>query len=741
MTTANVQLPLPAGHGDEIQASVRRPRKQVSRACDWCRARKIRCDNAQPCKACRQRNAQCTHKGIDDEPRTLPQALREVERLKQRVRELEANLLSTANRASIPTPDHTPSFSSPGFDGQVFSQGAPSHISSPPTFSCISKPQWKGIYVDTARSNQPSYYGAASSFYFVSRIGGYLGKALQQPCADQSMQLRAPSKNVHIDAATRDDVEDPAAAANERARFMTRPQEESLLRLFWEGYHCILPIIDEVEFRKHYASLWEPSRLCRKQCPLVDIILALCLQYGYAYIPHATTNPSGGEASLEDATIAGRWYYRRSQSLLMADLESPSTTTVQSYLFASVYLCCASFQNMSHIITAQAIRTAQVLGLHVEPPADMPSGEKELRKRIWWMLWTLDAKISSKLGRPFLIDGSQVTVTMLSDDMETASYNGATLGSYGPNVTWLSYAIHHQQLFLTMINVHDALWTRFGQVISQNGLSCLYTDPDAVEVCAKLLATRIPAMKAWVDTVPVELKMQRRGGGEPYSTGCLAVEIEALAPTWLQRQRVCLELSYHNVLINLTRPFITFYSHPGTYTPVAERHATTCVDHAVSFTLIMHQVVTESDLMSGWSEYFSMQWNAAITLVGFVLAYPIHPATLKARQALDKAVAVFDIFGANFAVSADAAAITRDLMAKADILAGRLSSGITSTTGGNDVAQATTVLDSINGTGDGLAWLDPSQQDGFGQFMDWALSVDSFNSFERFFNPGNPADL
>lgn len=73
MTTANVQLPLPA---DEIQTSVRRPRKQVSRACDWCRARKIRCDNAQPCKACRQRNAQCTHKGIDDEPRTLPQALR-----------------------------------------------------------------------------------------------------------------------------------------------------------------------------------------------------------------------------------------------------------------------------------------------------------------------------------------------------------------------------------------------------------------------------------------------------------------------------------------------------------------------------------------------------------------------------------------------------------------------------------------------------------------------------------------
>jgi hypothetical protein len=54
---------------------VRPARKQVSRACDWCRARRIRCDNGKPCKACRAREMECTHRG-GDEPRTLPQALR-----------------------------------------------------------------------------------------------------------------------------------------------------------------------------------------------------------------------------------------------------------------------------------------------------------------------------------------------------------------------------------------------------------------------------------------------------------------------------------------------------------------------------------------------------------------------------------------------------------------------------------------------------------------------------------------
>ncbi|CAK7202825.1 hypothetical protein SEUCBS139899_005552 [Sporothrix eucalyptigena] len=620
----------------------------------------------------------------------------------------------------------------------------------PPTFSPVSKPQWRGIYVDTAHLGRRSYYGPSSSFYFVSRIGSYLGNVLQQPLASELMQLRGPSKRVHRDEEETTDPNEYPPTIKESCGFLSRPQEEALFRLFWEGYHCLVPIVDEVDFRRHYASLWEPTRKCRRPSPLVDIILALCLQYGYAYIPPAVTGSTDSTAGtcLDDATSAGRWYYRRSQYLILADLESPSIATVQSYIFAISYLCCASFQNMSHILAAQAIRTAQVLGLHTEPAIDLPYGERELRKRIWWTLWIMDTKISSKLGRPFLVDGSQVTATMYSDSIEAASYNGATLGSHN-GVTWLTYALQNNQMYLAFVDVFHVLWENFGIIIHRKGLSCVYTDADAVEECAKIIAPKMSVMKAWAENVPSELKMRRRSGASPYCTNCLAVEINTLAPTWLQRQSVCLELSYHNALVNLTRPFITFYSHPGTYSPAAEHLATTCVDHAVSFMLIMHQIVTESDLMNNWSEYFSMQWNTAITLVGFVLAYPIHQATLKARRALDKAIIVFDFYGASFAVSADAAAITRDLAAKADMLAGRATNSSigtpTTTSASGSVAPAPliwgTSVNPVTAMAEDLAWLDPSQQDGFSQFMDWALSVDASSSFERFFNPANVSAL
>ncbi|KAI5460594.1 fungal-specific transcription factor domain-containing protein [Mariannaea sp. PMI_226] len=737
----------------ETPSSPKQTRKQVSRACDLCRARRIRCDNGEPCRACHQRGAECTHKG-DDEPRTLPAALRDIKRLKLRVRDLEAQIAILKLQQVRPTHVQTPNCSSNSEHAPIQrqqSQSLQAHSSFSPL--SIPRPQWRGIHVAAAGSDQVSYYGPASSFYLVGRIGRYLGKMLKQPYPDQSLQPRAAITNPHIAAGAHIDDREPSRSArvgniqerSDSVGTLDRRQEESLLRLFWEGYHCLLPIIDEVDFRNHYASLWEPSRRSRTQSPLVDIILALCLQYGYAFIPKQgpSQHPVRPDET-DDAMIAGRWYYLRAQSLLTADLENPSITTVQCYIFMVQYLCGASFHNMCHIMEAQAVRTAQVLGLHQEPSPDLSYGERELRRRIWWVLWTMDAKTSTKFGRPLVVDWAHVTVKMPSDDIDTASYNGATLGSWGPDVTWLTYSIHTQKVYRIMVDVYDALFFKCGEVIEQNALSCIYHDPKALESCANVLAISLPAMKSWTTEIPTGLKTSRRNGGEAFSTDRSPLEVEVLAPTWLQRQRICLELTYHNMVLNLTRPFITFYSHPNTYTPMAERHATTSVDHGVSFTLIMYQVLTETDLLNGWSEYFSLQWNVAITIVAFILAYPVHSATPRARKALDKAVEVFDIFGTNFSVSADAAMIMRDLITKADFLAGNFrGSTAFPNTSGDPLQSIPDTNTSSSTVQDDLGWLDPSRQDDtgqFGQLMDWALSVDSFNNFEKFFDSNYSVD-
>ncbi|KAI6785465.1 putative transcriptional regulatory protein-like protein [Emericellopsis cladophorae] len=729
---------------------VRPTRKQVSRACDWARG------------------ADCTHKGTD-EPRTLPQAMREIEKLKLKVKEQQAEIAGLKlkeQQAMIPTPTETSTTSaSPTASSRHNSHN--SQQQGTPSFTLKPKPQWEGIWLATSRSDQTSYYGPSSHFYFVSRIGTYLNKALQQPCAAGCMQPQEARKNIAMtnpaeaEEAPAEEGEPHSPGTDGRKNpSMSRMQEEYFLSLFWESYHCFAPVVDEADFRRHYASLWEPRRPYRKMSPLVDIVLAVCLQFGYSFMPKATT----GSSSSDDATMAGRWYYRRCQSLLTADLESPTLNTVQCLIFSIAYLCCASFHNMAHLAETQAIRTAQIIGLHHDPAADMSRPEKELRRRVWWILWMMEAKTAAKLGRPVGMDRSEVSTLMPSDDIEAASANGALLGSFG-NVTWLSYNLQLTKLIDVSFSVHTALYDRCGEAIASSPAGSLYKDPQALESCAELLATRIPVITAWADAVPSSLKMCRRYSGEAFSVDRTPLNIDFTAPMWLQRQRICLELMYHTQILNLSRPFITFYSNSTTYTPIAERHAAACVSHAIAHTLVMHQVVTETDLMGGWSEFFFWQWNAAITISGFILAYPIHPSTPNARLALEKGVAIFDIFGANFAVAADAAKIIRDLMGKADLLTGRLRYGITSgapqemppnassssmtTTGAAAPVPGPNGLDVTGGTAidpamdDGLGWLDPSEQSDpnyFSEFMDWALSVDQFNSFERFFDASNPAD-
>ncbi|KAF7549618.1 hypothetical protein G7Z17_g6277 [Cylindrodendrum hubeiense] len=683
--------------------SIRKPpRKQVTRACEHCRVRRVK----------------------------------EIERLRFRVEELEAEL-DEAHRqqGSAPVAEDallpTPSQSTPSTRGD--------QSTSPPSCtrdSTLSTPkiQWEGIYTATARSEQTSYYGPSSSFYFVGRIGSFLNQTLQQSFQVRCMQPRGPNKTLDHPNSPEDAEKNTTPRVEAPRPSMPRTQEEYFLNLFWESHHTSTPIIDEGEFRKLYDSLWQNSRPYRKPSPLVDIVLAISMQYGWAFLLRDTSHTATINGQYDDASIAGRWYYRRCQGLIASELESPSITTLQCHLLSVIYLCCASFQNMAHTTLAVSVRTAQILGLHFEPPETMPRGERELRKRIWWVIYTIEARTCMKLGRPFSVQKSQVSVSIPSDNIEAAALCESSLGAYDSEVTWLTYSCQTQKFVAATVDVYNALYDKCSEILGQRGHGSFYKDTQGLEACAGFLTTLTPALETWVQQVPDGLKLKRRGNGEPFSVDRSAVLFEASAPLGLQRNRICLELTYHNMYTNIYRPFINFTPTSSTYAPAAERHAAACVNHAIAHTHIMHQVLKETDLMNGWQEFFLWQWNATVSMVGFVLAYPINPVTARARETIEKAIEVFEVYGSNFAVASSAASVTRDLTEKADLLISRLRSGIAAGAGTGTDAQQDGSDAGVVENPEGLA---PLEGDGLTEFMDWALTVDSFNSFEDLFANAN----
>jgi hypothetical protein len=345
-----------------------------------------------------------------------------------------------------------------------------------------------------------------------------------------------------------------------------------------------------------------------------------------------------------------------------------------------------------------------------------------------------------KLGRPWSAQISQVTCSLPADDHELALLSGSNFASFGENVTWLTYNLQNIKLVLAARAIYVAFYDKCANVISANNGESLYNDPQSLETCAEFLLSSMKCLQTWLHNLPDGLKTKRKGVGEAMSTDRSALDVELFAPLWLQRQRLLLELLYHNLTMNLYRPFICFSPTSSFSAPLAERNAISCVNHAIAITHIMHQMLNETDILSGWQEAFQWQWNATLSMIGFILAYPVTPSTPSARKAINSAIGVFENLGNNFAVAASAANVTRDLTAKADYLIDRFRTSLnTPTTSFSTNVHALQTYDSSNlnnhiNNSDIVSQQEEESsamiQNALAGSMSLAFTIDSLNGFE-----------
>ncbi|KAI1166727.1 fungal-specific transcription factor domain-containing protein [Nemania serpens] len=741
-----------ASNPPSFEAPLRPKRQQVARACDSCRMHRIKCDNNVPCKNCIGRGEQCINKS-PGERRTLPQAYREIDRLKQKVRELEEQLEKERSRPSPPfalTPPGT-SDSSP----------TPDTISAPYTVASGSLQVWGGVMSSTGQSPQKSWYGPSSLFYYINRMNTYLSAVFQQLHPDDLIQLKSAAKTFATPDCNPTDEDDKADAKDvsqtvSNEAYLTPTQEEYFLNLYWQSYHSTLAILDETEFRKHYRSLATKPGMPRKPSPLVDIIIAVSMQVGMAMAQrHSSRALSATEVGKDDPSIAGRLYYRRCQRLLYNEQEAPSLMTVQCHMLSSIYTCYAAFQNMSHVALSLAVRSAHTLGLHTEPPSDLPIATRDLHKRVWWSLYAFESKICMKLGRPFYTDPDSTSCGLPAHNQQAASLAGSDFALLDENTTWLTYTLYNAKLLLSARKVHTAFYERYPEFYSGNTGRVIYDDPAALERYAEFLSTAMKPFDDWVESVPDGLKIKREHGGQPLSTDRSRIVVEQFVPPWLQRQRLLLELLYHILRLNLYRPFICFPSIATESPPLGNMclsHAASAAEHSIAVTHIFHHIVTTTDLLVGFHEAFQWQWNAALTLAGYLFAYPTGSIATPVRESIDFSIVVFEDFGRSFGTSLGAATVMRDLAVKIDFLAEWLRGSNPSAPGqpiapsAQDptpadqlaaetaiVPSATAIVPSANNI--------PFTQEPFSGPMDMAYSVDNSGDLEMLWPPiGNMPD-
>ncbi|RWA06437.1 hypothetical protein EKO27_g8669 [Xylaria grammica] len=576
----------------------------------------------------------------------------EIDRLKQKVKELEEQLGKERTKSALV------STSAPA---QPFALTPPSSDSTPtPDSTCVShhvvgrgQTVWGGVMTSTGQSPRKTWYGPSSLFYFINRMNTYLSAIFQQLHPDDLIQLKSVAKTFATPDCNLADDEDKADARDasqpvSNEAYLTPTQEEYFLNLYWQSYHPTLAILDEADFKKHYRSLATKPGQPRKPSPLVDIVIAVNMQVGMAVAQ------------------------RNSARALPVTEEAPTLMTVQCHILSAMYTCFAGFQNMCHVALSLAVRSAHMIGLHTEPPSDLPFASQELRRRVWWTLYTFESKVCMKLGRPFYTDTDPTSCDLPAHDHEAASLAGSDFAHLDENATWLTFTLYQVKLAQAARKVHTAFYDKYSDFYDGNTGQVIYDDPAALERYAEFLPTVMKPLDDWAESVPNSLRIKRSGDGRPFSTDRSSIVVEQFVPPWLQRQRLLLELLFHVNKSNLYRPFVCFPSTATESTPLGNMclsHAASAAEHSVTLTRIFHHVVTNTDLLVGWHEPFQWQWNGALMLAGYLFACPTSDIAPSVREAIDLSIAVFEDFGRSFGTSLGAATLMRDLAIKIDFLA------------------------------------------------------------------------
>ncbi|KAI0377721.1 fungal-specific transcription factor domain-containing protein [Hypomontagnella monticulosa] len=418
---------------------------------------------------------------------------------------------------------------------------------------------------------------------------------------------------------------------------LSKSQVGHLLDIYWIRCHPFNPVLDRPQVDAIFQTLWAPDGSELRSVPVINGIIALCL----SYLDKSGLNRRllGLHYEQGDASLA---YFKRclaatGQSYAM--FAEPSLTHLQCYVLMTLYLLDAGEHQPAYNMIGLALRISQTLNLHHGLPDSDPN--THLARRVWWTIVHLNFRCARLLGHPIGVQLAETTCTLPLADEFT----------------------HHSRV-VTLTRVTLAVT----EALSRHPSNINGDRTVQIKARASALAEEVHQLQEWCNqqlrpALQRPLQLDSRGAQDWIHLAADASPSELL-------RGVLLELQYYDEMIGLHRSFISFPKRllNPLRIPEADTHAATSLHHALAAVDLTHRVMSITDILHGRSEVYQWQWNALLTLIGFLMAYPFCLYAPNARRHAQLSLEIFSAADPKNMIASRAAAVTRALCAKVDSL-------------------------------------------------------------------------
>ncbi|SCO91314.1 uncharacterized protein FRV6_15442 [Fusarium oxysporum] len=352
-------------------------RIRVTRACDRCKKRKVRCNGQQPCNVCAEARASCSFNATHTRGRR-PNVRVSRPGLPPQIAPNLATRRASLNDPSSQTALEDLDQPVPGGDSLITTEPA-SRMSPEPTQTDL-----QGYYV-----------GSSSGISFLSRIQKRFGETVSFPHGLSVFNFGdAPlpgGEAYHNSAGNAQPCLDPA--------FFFLLERQSTTRLVQRYFDFAVPVdrfLHRPTIERRLDEFYETKGAMydKDTAPAERSVLFMVFAIAQEHMV-TKLSQSGVDTSVR--------YFRAADHQLSMELGAVRLASVQARLCQCLWLLSQSRINHCWSLFGTVARLALALGLHRSRNArsdSMSRVEIECRRRTFWSAYSLDNYLSAALGRP-----------------------------------------------------------------------------------------------------------------------------------------------------------------------------------------------------------------------------------------------------------------------------------------------------------------------------------------------------
>ncbi|KAF2761961.1 hypothetical protein EJ05DRAFT_190961 [Pseudovirgaria hyperparasitica] len=395
-----------------------RKRRRIYRACDYCRLRKSRCDGKMPCTGCKAIDHECSY---SDSLRSRRGGPRYIEELEGKIRSLE-HALQTVNAEERIENAHVRAL----LVEQLKDAGGPWNSKSSEYLSRSSENSPTKVVDELPEEGEELLETMIEAtgilnIDIVATESEYRAQMLPAAYTGSRPESFVRSSPLPPDSPHFSHPQLGISPNFSSGSYVTSlpPKKTAMFFIDVALNHpcCLMNFVHRPTLNELLEEVYEDSDM-----PMGSQT-ATALIYGFSAIGALFSGSHFG-ADSEECTPPGYQYFQTCQTMI-DPLACNDIVTMQALICAILYMQGTGMVTRSYSTICAATSAAVRMGLHrASPPSSLDAIQLELRKRVFWVLRTMDTYVTSMLGFPRTLGEENVDQEMpiaLEDHFITTS--------------------------------------------------------------------------------------------------------------------------------------------------------------------------------------------------------------------------------------------------------------------------------------------------------------------------------